>query len=124
MITKNLELDPKQKYVVAGLLQVGEGNAIKGNALAEMLNVTPRTFCAVVEKERTAGIPICASDSGYFLPKDIEELWRFYLRYTSGARKMLKNMQAIRDLLTAAEGQYDLSDMEDLEEELDNGIKS
>ena len=74
---------------VSRFLLRGEESAISGPELARMLNVNPRTLRFLVDAERLER-PICASDSGYFLPdkgnKGALELQRFLRRMDGRCR--------------------------------------
>lgn len=56
----------------------GRENAIKGNELCKILNLSSRELMDVVESERRGGAPICAStdgkDGGYYLAANKEEM--------------------------------------------------
>lgn len=74
---------------VSRFLLRGEEHAVSGPELARMLNVNPRTLRFLVDAERLER-PICASDSGYFLPdkgnKGALELQRFLRRMDGRCR--------------------------------------
>jgi len=65
--------DFRQDYPVANLLRHGADYATSARELAAFLNWPPRMVTRQIERERRAGIPICANSAGYFLPSsDVE----------------------------------------------------
>ena len=60
------------------LLDTGEQNALTARYLAQLLGTDRRSISALVERERRAGKPICATcDSktpGYFIPANRQEM--------------------------------------------------
>lgn len=64
------------------MLQTGQSNAQSATNLARVLGVHKRDVSRMVERERRAGYPICATsngrDPGYFLPVDREDM-RHYI---------------------------------------------
>ena len=59
-------------------LTTGAENAKSGKELCSLLNVTPRDITLMVERDRRAGQPICASSNskkpGYYLAATREEI--------------------------------------------------
>lgn len=72
------------------VLNIGMENAISSKELARILSVAPRIIAAVVERERRAGKPICATCNskapGYFIPANREEMEQYChkLRHRAG----------------------------------------
>jgi hypothetical protein len=66
--------------MIAEYLAQGAENARTGKELCALLRITPRDLTAAVERERRAGLPICASTGdppGYFLAQDRDEMRRY-----------------------------------------------
>ena len=67
--------------ILYDVLQPGIENAMPSRDLELLFNCTAREIRAEVERERRAGKPICASiggnNTGYYLPKDLDELQRY-----------------------------------------------
>ena len=74
---------PCQTGLVSRNLHRGRANAIPGHQLVEQLGFTDgRTLTQAIERERRAGVPICAScgeTPGYYLAESPDEL-EAYLR--------------------------------------------
>ena len=91
---------------ISSLLLQGEEHAIPGPELARMAGVNSRTLRLLVDKERLQR-PICASDSGYFLPdsgnKGACELRKFLRRMDSRATANRKVTRSARAALQALE---------------------
>lgn len=105
---------------VSALLSVGKENAITGENLAKLLGCTARDVSQQVERERRAGIPVCAScdatTPGYFLPQDVGEL----ALYVASLNRRLKNtretLMAMEEALYQMTGQESLFDWWDFNE--------
>lgn len=95
--------------MVADLLSTGKENARTGRTLAKLLRCNIRDITAWIERERRAGLPICASNDpehpGYYLAGTAGELQRYCnmldkradeLRKTSLA--LLKKAQALSEM--------------------------
>lgn len=75
--------------MVHELLTEGAENARTSKYLCGLLRLTPRELSKIIEHERRAGKPICAStgsNPGYFLAANQEEMQRFCdsLRHRAG----------------------------------------
>ena len=81
------------------LLSHGAANAIPGNQLAATLNMELRELTQIIERERQAGFPICASvvrgGAGYFMPATAEEL----ALYCCSLDRRLRNIRRTRDAM-------------------------
>ena len=64
--------------MVFELLDIGKGNARTARDLAQQLNTNRRQISLLVEQERRAGRPICATSNGvnpgYYIPASREEM--------------------------------------------------
>lgn len=59
---------------IAALLSCGQENAVPMADLRAMTGLDGRMIRAMIQRERLAGVPICADNhSGYFLPADERE---------------------------------------------------
>lgn len=78
-----INIDPEQ-FPIAAVLNYGRQNAIKSSQLEQFFNVDRRTIGAQIERERRAGMPICASKNaetgGFYLPANEEEV-EAYIAY-------------------------------------------
>lgn len=92
------------------MLDTGEQNARTARELARILNTDRRQISSLVERERRAGKPICAtSDSktpGYYIPATREDMERYCRRLQHRAGEIFKTRAACLetlDTLPAAE---------------------
>lgn len=78
------------------ILLKGRENAIPGRQLSKSLDMDIRTLTKQIERERQAGLPICAvttgADKGYFLASDAGDLDQ----YCRSLDRRLKNIQKTR----------------------------
>lgn len=85
-------------------LQAGELNAITGQELCKIINCDIRTLTGWIEKDRRAGIPICAktlgAKPGYFMPEYKEDIEDYTKSLKNRAIELFKTRQA---LIRAAE---------------------
>lgn len=93
-----------QAGTVAKLLAMGRGGAITGATLVQLLNLKDlRELTQMVEAERRAGIPICATtDSaapGYFLADSPEELQAYLSSLDRRLHKIRQTRQRLEDAL-------------------------
>lgn len=66
--------------MICEVLHEGAENAQTGKELCKLLNITARELTAAIERERRAGIPICASTGstpGYYIAATQEEMQRY-----------------------------------------------
>lgn len=95
---------------VADILGTGKQNAITGATLADRLGCSPRELAAAIERERRAGVPICASQSrpmGFYLAADENELAEYCQQVKSRAVNLFKTRQALVRVLKEIEQQKD-----------------
>lgn len=63
---------------ITDVLPTGKANAVSSTYLCSLLGVDKRALTAAIERERRAGIPICATCSqsapGYYLAENSEEM--------------------------------------------------
>ena len=85
------------------LLDTGEGNARTARELAKLLGVDRRAVSSLVEQERRAGRPICATcDSktpGYFIPATREDMERYCGQLQHRAGEIFKTRAACLETL-------------------------
>lgn len=85
------------------LLNTGEANARSAKELAKLLNVDRRQISNMVENERRAGRPICAScqskTPGYYVPETREEMERYCRRLQHRAGEIFKTRAACLNTL-------------------------
>lgn len=85
------------------MLDTGEQNARSARELAQVLQTDKRTISLLVERERRAGKPICAtSDSktpGYFIPATREDMERYCRRLHHRAGEIFKTRAACLETL-------------------------
>lgn len=90
---------------VSSLLGYGSANAVPATQLAELLGADVRSVREAVQRERLAGVPICAEGNGYFLPGDVSELVRFSRCIAHRARETQRVADAVRRSLDEMTGQ-------------------
>lgn len=74
----------------------GEENAINREYLSHILNLPEREVGRCIQTARRDGILICSNESGYFFPKDKNELSAFYKRYHGAAISILCTLKTTR----------------------------
>ncbi len=100
---------------IALMLGYGKAAAITMKELAAFLNDNEREISKAVERERGAGIPICAStdrdNSGLYLPADAAELAEYRRSLQRRVAAVSKTLHAIEDAHDGITGQQHI-DME------------
>lgn len=96
--------------MVKELLLTGEANAIPGKELVSLLGLRNlRELTRIVEQERRAGAPICASvageDRGYFLASEPAELERYVRSLDRRLKNVRETREACQDTLCRMTGQ-------------------
>lgn len=90
----NMIRDPSQG-LISSLLQYGRENAMSGSEIQSLLSLSDlRAVTFAINRERAAGIPICAAQStpcGYFIPVDRSEV----IKYRNTLQSRAKNLNAI-----------------------------
>lgn len=89
-------------------LYLGSGceNAISSSKLEVLLGLqSKRALQKLIENERKQGGIICASENGYYLPRDKTELGEYYERATKKARGQLFSLKAMKKCLDEINGQ-------------------
>lgn len=85
-------------------LYIGSDHTMTGRQLADILHCDIRTISTMVERERRAGIPICAkprgTNKGYFLAETQEDVVEYCKQLRHRAGEIFKTR---RELLKAAE---------------------
>ena len=84
--------------MVNEVLRTGAENARTGREICDQLQIKPRDFQIQVEKERRAGIPICASSTGkpgYFLAANKAELKTYSWSLTHREQAIRQTRQAL-----------------------------
>lgn len=85
------------------LLDTGEENARSSRFLANLLGIDRRAISSLVERERRAGKPICATCDnkapGYFIPANRADMERYCGRLLHRAGEIFKTRAACLDLL-------------------------
>ncbi len=80
-------------------LQAGELNALTGQELCKIIKCDIRTLTAWIEKDRRAGIPICAktvgAKPGYFMPEYKEDIDEYAKSLKNRAIELFKTRQAL-----------------------------
>lgn len=106
-----LENDIQPSGRIGSVLGVGASNAIPAMQLAELFGSDVRMVREAVQRERLAGVPICAEGNGYFLPGDVSELVRFSRCISHRARETQRVADAIGRALDQMAGQERLSEV-------------
>lgn len=87
------------------MLDTGEQNARTAKELARIIGTDRRSISLLVESERRAGKPICAScDSktpGYYIPATREEMERYCRRLQHRAGEIFKTRAACIETLAS-----------------------
>ena len=101
--TEHNTTERKKIQAVLAILPIGEDHALTAVELARLLDVSPRSITAAIEKLRRDGHPICAScytPMGYYIAETREELRRYLMRLN----RRISNVQRTRDALAAQAG--------------------
>ena len=88
--------------MVYEILREGAENARTGRDICCFLNLTPRELMAVIERERRAGAPICAStgkNPGYFLAANRAEMQLYCESLHRRAGEIYKTRRACLDTI-------------------------
>lgn len=89
------------------LLLEGEENAVPARDLATVTGLSPRGLRRAIDAERERGLPVLASDSGYFAPSPgpagLQEVKRFLRRQDSRCAANRRVVAPLRRMLRAAE---------------------
>lgn len=83
--------------MIAEILKKGAQNARTGREICSELNINPRKLTHIIEHERRAGAPICATckgKPGYFLAADKEEMKDYIGRLHHRAGAIYKTRRA------------------------------
>ena len=80
---------------IADLLRRGRSNAMPCRDLAALTGWTPREITRQIQRERAAGVPICANGNGYFLPADDAELDAYLRSLGHRLREVQRTQRAI-----------------------------
>lgn len=84
--------------MVFELLSTGEQNARSARELARALGTDRRSISSLVEQERRAGKPICATcdnkNPGYYVPATREDMERYCSRLKHRAGEIFKTRAA------------------------------
>ena len=83
-------------------LEKGAENARSGRELAEVLGLNIRAVTEQIERERRAGVPICATQGGkkgYFIAANRRELQRYCNQLHTRAAQLYKTRGALLALL-------------------------
>ena len=90
-------LSMRQQFILS-LIPSGEENAIHSRELQAITEISVRALRAEIESIRRAGFVICGSNSGYFMPADLDELRRHIQRQRRAARSVLYTLRSARQL--------------------------
>ena len=89
------------------LLNTGAENARSAKDLAKQLNAAPRDISKMIERERRAGRPICATcngqSPGYFIAANVEEMERYCKQLYHRAGEIHKTRRACLKTLATLE---------------------
>ena len=87
---------------VAEYLSNGRDNAKTARELAAVLNCDARAVTIQIERERRAGVPICAAcgdNPGYYLAADADELQTYCNQLQSRIDEQRETLRALVDVL-------------------------
>ena len=77
--------------MISEVLMQGAENAQTGKSICRLLHIKPRDLTSAIERERRAGMPICASCGevpGYYLAADQEICYLFRNGWYEKAREL------------------------------------
>ena len=107
-----------RKLVAERLIPKGHENAISSRALRSILRISERELRSLIQAMRIEdGIVVCASDSGYFRPKDRAEILAFYKRMRNRGVSCIRAAKSARLALMEMDGQMALDFSTDGEED-------
>lgn len=91
-------------------LSKGKGNAVPGKDLVALLKLKDlRELTQIIERERKAGRPICASTNsnvpGYYLAASPEELWEYIRSLGRRVHNITVTRNHLEDTLDRMTGQ-------------------
>lgn len=88
---------------VSRLLGTGQDSARTAQELATLIGCDQRTITVAIERDRRAGVPICATSGanpGYYLAADAGELTAYCNRLTRRAEEILRTLDALVSILS------------------------
>lgn len=98
--------------MVHEFLSFGAQNAFSGQQLSAILGTDLRSITKQIEKERQAGIAICATTTGenrgYFIAENIEELANYLRALNLRIKSVQKTQCALNATLSKMLGQYEI----------------
>lgn len=99
---------PRQPHgKIFDLLPVGEENALPARDLATVTGLSPRGLRRAIDAERERGLPVLASDSGYYRPAEgpegVRELRAFLRRQDCRMRSNRRVVAPLRRMLKTLE---------------------
>ncbi len=83
--------------MVYEILLTGKHNAQTSKEICKLLNITTRELTSLIERERRAGKPICAStgaQSGYYIAASQDEMERYCRSLYHRAGEIFKTRRA------------------------------
>ena len=100
----------RQSGAVSSLLMTGEADALPARELVALLGVKDcREVSKLVERERRAGVPLCASvsgeDRGYYLASTPAELERYLRSLDRRLKNIRLTREAVQETLDRLSGQ-------------------
>ena len=82
--------------MISDLLAIGHERPTSGKQLADALGCDIREVTAAIERERRAGIPICAGLDGYYLAANKAELTTYSKRLFKRAGNLMKTYRCLK----------------------------
>lgn len=105
-----MKVDTNKACRIADVLQYGEANAVPGRYLVGLLGLKDgRELTKIVEHERRAGVPVCATTNsihpGYYLAEDAAEFERYLRSLDRRLRHIRRTRDSCQDTLLRMTGQ-------------------
>lgn len=99
---------------IASMLCEGKEYAQTAKQIAKMIGAADtRIVTRQIERERLQGVPICAGDSGYYLPRNADELENYTKSFNARRKHISNTAIALEYALAKMQGQEMIKELED-----------
>lgn len=105
-------------YKLSDVIPMGESNAISKKRLSEKVGLDGRTVIECIHKARESGIPVCSSNNGYYMPKDINEAIAFIKRQAARVSSGRASLKPVIDYVKRSNAREVWEQLEEIAENI------